>query len=190
MIANFIENCNFPAENKLRTMQKTIKLLLSFLLINGLIFSYSCITDDEPEPRTFEDEMAELDALLVKLNNEGFTLDTTEMGVYYLVQEPGEGPFPQTGDTCFIDFTGYLTNGVIFESSEEFYDNGIWKFVFGNPEIIPGLEDGIAHMNKGAKIEMIIPSNLAYGAKGTANIPPYTTLLYTSKMHDLRPKEQ
>ncbi|MGM0619947.1 MAG: FKBP-type peptidyl-prolyl cis-trans isomerase [Bacteroidota bacterium] len=171
-------------------MQKTIKLLLSFLLINGLIFNYSCIKNNEQEQRTFDDEMAELDAMLVKLNDSGYNIDTTEMGVYYVVKEPGEGPFPKTGDTCFIDFTGYLSNGVMFESSEEFYDNGIWKFVFGNPEIIPGLEDGIAHMNKGAKIEMIIPSNLAYGANGTANIPPYTTLLYTSKMHDLRPKDQ
>jgi FKBP-type peptidyl-prolyl cis-trans isomerase FkpA len=171
-------------------MQKTIKLLLPFLLVSGLIFNYSCITDDDPEQRTFEDEMAELDAMLVKLNDSGYNIDTTEMGVYYLVKDPGEGPFPQAGDTCFIDFTGYLPNGVIFESSEEFYDNGIWKFVYGKPEIIPGLEDGIAHMNKGAKIEMIIPSNLAYGASGTANIPPYTTLLYTSKMHDLRPIDQ
>lgn len=171
-------------------MQKTVKRLLPILLVSGLIFNSSCLNNEEQEQRTFEDEMAELDAWLVKLNNSGYNIDTTELGVYYIVKEEGEGPFPKAGDTCFIDFLGYLPNGVVFESSEEYYDNGIWRFVYKKPDIIPGLEDGIGHMNKEARIEMIIPSHLAYGANGTANIPPYTTLLYTSKMHDLRPREQ
>lgn len=168
-------------------MQKYIKKIAISIMAVGLVFSLSCLNENGTEERTFEDELAELDSMLDKLAEAGYDIDTTSIGVYYIIKEEGEGPFPQPGDTCFIDYLGYFPDGTLFDRSEDYHSNGIWKFIYGNPDMIPGLKSGLGRMNEGAKIEMIIPSNLAYGAKGTANIPPYTTLIYLSKMHELNP---
>jgi FKBP-type peptidyl-prolyl cis-trans isomerase len=54
--------------------------------------------------------------------------------------------------------------------------------------LIPGFYEGISILKKGAEADIIIPSGLAYGSYGNSGIPPYTPLLFTLKMKDLRPK--
>lgn len=169
-------------------MENKIKNLAIILLVSTILTGISCLTPDDPEPRTEEKELEELAEMISKLEEEGFDVDTTNLGVYYIVREQGEGPYPQEGDTCFIDYLGYLSNGNLFETSKEYHPpNGIWQFTYRPEDVIPGLVNGISRMNKGAEIEMIIPSDLAYGSSGTNLIPPYTPLIYLSKMHDLRP---
>ncbi|HKL34308.1 MAG TPA: FKBP-type peptidyl-prolyl cis-trans isomerase [Tangfeifania sp.] len=168
-------------------MQKYIKKIAFYIVALGLVFNLSCINGEETEERTFDDELAELDSMLNKLTEAGYDIDTTSIGVYYIVKEEGEGPFPQPGDTCFIDYLGYFADGTLFDRSEDYHTNGIWKFLYGEPDMIPGLKSGIGRMNEGAEIEMFILSNLAYGESGTRNIPPFTTLIYLSKMHELNP---
>jgi FKBP-type peptidyl-prolyl cis-trans isomerase len=42
-------------------------------------------------------------------------------------------------------------------------------------------------LNKGAQADILVPSDLAYGALGYGNIAPYTPLFFTLKMKDLKP---
>ena len=91
---------------------------------------------------------------------------------------------------CYISFNAFLASGAYFESSNEYFQDGIWGLSYKNPDsdIIPGLEEGIGKMNKGAQLEMYIPSHLAYGPEGTEGVPPFTTLVYFVKMHDMVPQ--
>ena len=166
-------------------MFKTIKTIAILFVF---IFSISsCLNNgSDIEPRTPEMEQAELNEFLKKLEADGFDVDTTDLGIYYVVQEAGEGLFPVEGDTCFMEYAGFFLDGSVFDTSHDHFPNGIWQFNYKETSLIPGFEDGIALLNKGAEIDMIIPSNLAYGA-GTSSIPPYTTLLFATKMHDLKP---
>ena len=167
-------------------MLKTIKTVT---ILFAFIFTItSCLTPgDDPEPRTPEMEAAEIDAVLKKLEDEGHDIDTTDLGIYYIVREEGTGPFPAERDTCYMEYTGYFIDGAVFDTSHDHFPNGIWEFNFKEISLIAGFEDGIALLNKGAEIDMIIPSSLAYGPLGTSGIPPYTTLLFATKMHDLKP---
>lgn len=168
-------------------MEKKIKNLAIILLASTMLTGNSCLTPD-PEPRTEEMEMEEIAEIIYEWQEDGFDVDETNLGVYYIVREKGEGSYPQEGDTCFIDYLGYLSNGNLFETSKQYHPpNGIWQFTYRPEDVIPGLVNGIGRMNKGAKIEMVIPSDLAYGSSGTNLIPPYTPLIYVTKMHDLRP---
>lgn len=160
-----------------------------FILISILILNFSCQTENI-EQRTFEQELRELETILENRIEKGVDIDTTDRRVFYYVIEDGHGPFPLEGDTCYIAYLGYLPGGALFYNSQNYYKDGIWKFLYKTPDIIPGLEDGIGQMNKGAKIEIIIPSPLAYGSSGTDIIPPYTTLIYILEMHDLRPRAE
>ena len=157
---------------------KTINLLLAITIA---LFAFACNKGDDYVPRTPEMEAAELQQLLDQIDESGDEVFTTDLGIYYLVDSLGDGDLVQMGDTCNLEYVGYLTNGSIF-------DAGTLDFAYMDPEypLIPGFEDGIGVMNKGARITMIIPSDLAYGS-GKGPIPPYSTLIFYTEMHDVKP---
>lgn len=174
-------------------MQNYIQKIGIFFIVAGLVFTFSCINENEIEQRSFEEELSELDSMLNKLIVKGYDLDTTNLGVYYIVKEEGEGPFPVKGDTCFIEYKTFLLNGQLIESSFDLHTNGKSIFllgVSGIPSMTPGWENGIKRMNAGSKIDFYVPSNLAYGKDGTKSIPPYSTLIYRTIMHDLGPVDE
>lgn len=168
-------------------MFKTIKIV-AIIFAATLFTTTSCMNDVEDQPsRTPEMEQAELDQVLANLETGGYDIDTTDLGVYYITHKEGEGSFPETGDTCNIIYAGYLLDGSIFDASHFHYQDSIWQLIYKEVALIPGFDDGIALMNKGAEVDMIIPSELAYGPLGSGNIPPYTTLMFSAIMRDLKP---
>lgn len=173
-------------------MFKTIKTV-SFIIAISLAFTtISCLTNEEELQiqRTAEMEANELSEALNKLETGGYDIDTTELGIYYIVQAVGEGSLPQPGDTCYLEYSGYLMDGTIFDASQNYYADAIWDLIYKDMLLIPGFDDGIALMNKGSEIDMFIPSNLAYGEYGKGPIGPYTTLVFSAKMHNIKPKTE
>jgi FKBP-type peptidyl-prolyl cis-trans isomerase len=139
--------------------------------------------------RDFEQEMTELKDFILEQEAKGIDIDTARTGIFYILKNEEEGPTPQQGDTCYIEYQCYLLNNKLIESSEDLYPpNGIWKFVYAPNDMIMGLRAGLSLMNTSCEMDIIIPSNMAYGKEGTANIPPYSTLIYVVKMHDLKVK--
>jgi FKBP-type peptidyl-prolyl cis-trans isomerase FkpA len=167
-------------------MPRTVAFALPVFII---LLVTSCLdsVDDPVTSRTGELEMRELNEALLSLQAEGYDIDTTDLGIYYIVDEEGEGPLAQVGDTLSLEYTGYLMGGYVFDASSFHYPDGIWKFVLDSTGLIPGFRDGISVMNKGASINMIIPSPYAYGALGSGPIGPYTTILFAARLHDLKP---
>jgi len=167
-------------------MSKTVAIFLGIL---SILFVSSCLdnVNDNPNSRNPEKEMRELNEALASLIADGWDIDTTEMGIYYIVHKEGEGPLVGEGDSLSLEYKGYLLGGLVFDASSLHYDDEIWDFVFISSELIPGFADGLSLMNKGAIIDMIIPSQYAYGEKGNGPIEPYTTILFTAKLHDLKP---
>lgn len=154
-----------------------------------LLIHVSRLKVDETPARTAQTETTELNSLLANLTTKGYNIDTTLSGIFYIIHKKGTGFYPLTGDTCFMKYTGYFISGNIFDSSVNHFTDGIWKFNYKENQLIPGFEDGIALMNKGTEIDMIIPSKLAYGTDGYGTIPPYTPLIFGAKMEDLKPKK-
>lgn len=169
-------------------MFKTIKTVAILFTIT-FFMSTSCLDEGVEEPsRTAEMEEAELEEVISNLESEGFNVDTTDLGVYYIVHEVGEGPLAQAGDTCFLEYAGFLLDGFVFDASAFHYEDSIWQFVYKDINLISGFDDGIALMNKGAELDLLIPSSLGYGAYPNGDIPAYSTLLFSVKMRDLKPK--
>lgn len=168
---------------------KTIKISVILISITILFFTISCDINNNVPDRTAATEQQELNEALAKLETAGYNIDTTELGVYYIMKKVGTGTLPQKSDTCYLIYTGFYLNGVIFDASKYYYQDSIWKFNFLEINLIPGFNAGIALLNKGAEAEIIVPSALAYGSAGYGDIPPYTPLVFSLKMKDLRPKE-
>jgi FKBP-type peptidyl-prolyl cis-trans isomerase FkpA len=168
---------------------KTLKRIGFMLLaVTWILGFYSCLDLDETSNRTEEIEMMELRQYLNNLTTGGYVVDSTNLGIYYVRQKTGTGVFPKQGDTLTVAYSGYFIDGRLFDSSTLNQSEGAITFNFLDNRMISGFEDGLALMNKGSQIQMIIPSKLAYGAYGSLSIPPYMTLVFVTEMKDLRPK--
>jgi FKBP-type peptidyl-prolyl cis-trans isomerase len=165
------------------------KFGIFFFLVAVVFIMYSCFKNDD-EQRTLAIEMAEINEAILKLEQGGYNVDTTELGVFYILKKQGAGSYPQAGDTCYINYTGLFLNGTIFDASAYYEEDSIMNFIYKEQNFISGFNDGIALMNKGTSIELIVPSSLAYGAKGTLGIPPYSPLVFVVKMQNLKPKAE
>lgn len=167
-------------------MNKIFKTIALIITLAIPAFFSSCIDTDVPE-RTAATEQQELNESIAKLEKAGYNIDTTDMGVYYIMNKVGTGPLPLKSDTCSLIYIGFFLNGAVFDASYFYSQDSIWKFKYLEVSLIPGFNDGVALLNKGAEADIIIPSEFAYGASGYQDIPPYTPLVFSMKMRDLRP---
>jgi hypothetical protein len=110
---------------------------------------------------------------------------TTASGLQIETLVVGTGDHSESGDTAVVHYTGWLMDGTKFDSS---VDRGQpFEFPLGAGRVIKGWEEGIATMRIGAKVKLIIPSDLAYGPNGAGEvIPPNATLIFEVELLDLK----
>lgn len=102
---------------------------------------------------------------------------TTGSGLKYIVLEKGNGIRAESGKEATVHYTGYLTDGKVFDSSLR--QNQPLSFTIGDGKVIKGWEEGVALMRIGDKFRFIIPPQLGYGETGAGNvIPPNATLIF------------
>lgn len=101
---------------------------------------------------------------------------TTASGLQYEVLTPGTGKSPTLKDTVVVNYRGTLLNGVEFDSS---YLAGREPAEFPLKRVIKGWKEGVQLMQEGAKYRFFIPSELAYGKRGSGiDIGPHETLIF------------
>ncbi len=99
----------------------------------------------------------------------------TESGLQYKIIEPGQGDSPGPADVATVHYRGTLIDGTQFDSS---YDRGQpASFPVGG--VIAGWSEALQLMKPGAKWQLSIPAELAYGERGAGqDIGPNSTLLF------------
>lgn len=81
-------------------------------------------------------------------------------GVYYLEIKPGNGAAVEAGDLVAIHYNLYNLDDKLIESS---YEVEPLQFVYGNDEMVPGIEEALGHMRVGGKSTIIVPSAMGFG---------------------------
>lgn len=119
---------------------------------------------------------AEDSLILDYVKTHRITVSPTEEGIYYMPSQKGTGAQPQIMDKVEVHYTGKLLDGTVFDSSVNRGEP--FSFRLGAHEVIPGWEKAVAMMHVGEKATFLIPSQLAYGERGTYGIPPYTPLIF------------
>ena len=107
--------------------------------------------------------------------------DVKPSGLRWVVQKPGTGSKPQTGSTVSVNIKGMLLSGKLFDNSD--LTGGARDIAIGTARVIPGLEEAIRDMSAGEKRTVIIPPELAFGARGLDRgqeniIPPNSFLVF------------
>jgi FKBP-type peptidyl-prolyl cis-trans isomerase FklB len=120
------------------------------------------------------DKIAEGEAFLsAKAKEPG--VQKTASGLMYKVIKEGTGRIPSATDQVKTHYRGTLIDGTEFDSS---YSRGE-PAVFPVNGVIPGWVEALQLMKEGAKWELYIPYNLAYGERGAGGvIGPYETLVF------------
>ena len=108
-------------------------------------------------------------------------MQKTADGLYILDVSPGEGPQAAAGDRASVQYTGWLPDGHLFDSTGE---GGVpYSFVLGRGSVIQGWDEGVAGMRVGGVRRLVIPPALGYGAQGSGGvIPPNSTLVFEVKL--------
>jgi FKBP-type peptidyl-prolyl cis-trans isomerase FklB len=100
---------------------------------------------------------------------------TLPSGLQYKEITPGKGKSPKSTDTVTTNYRGTLIDGTEFDSS---YKRG-QPATFPVTGVIPGWTEALQLMKEGAKWELYLPSNLAYGERGAGKeIGPNATLIF------------
>ena len=99
----------------------------------------------------------------------------TDSGLLYREIRPGEGDSPTATQAVTVHYRGTLIDGTQFDSS---YDRG-QPATFPVGGVIPGWTEALQLMKPGAKWELFIPAELAYGAHGSPPaVPPAAALIF------------
>ena len=100
---------------------------------------------------------------------------TTASGLQYKVLKSGSGKTPRATDTVKVHYQGTLIDGTVFDSSIERGEPA----TFPVNGVIPGWTEVLQLMKEGDKWQVVIPSQLAYGAQGAGpKIGPNSTLIF------------
>lgn len=95
-------------------------------------------------------------------------------GLIIVSEKPGTGANPGPTDRVKVNYRGTLVDGTEFDSSykrgqpAEFPLNGVIKC----------WTEGLQKMKPGGKAKLVCPWDMAYGERGTPNIPPFATLVF------------
>lgn len=152
------------------------KLLVTLL---ALVLLTACSSPEQNISALDQMEQAAANAekglTFLKANSTKEGVITTASGLQYKIIRTGSGKSPQKDGYVTVDYRGTTIDGKEFDSS---YARGK-PMIFQTNRVIPGWTEALQLMKKGAKWQLFIPEDLAYGAKGAGSaIGPRETLIF------------
>ena len=108
---------------------------------------------------------------------------TLEGGVQYKVLTAGEGESPKPTDTVKVHYTGTLIAGTVFDSSVQRGEPATFRV----NQVIKGWQMALQEMKVGDKWMLYIPSDLAYGERGSQGaIGPHEVLVFEVELLEIQ----
>ncbi|MEM1214670.1 MAG: FKBP-type peptidyl-prolyl cis-trans isomerase [Bacteroidota bacterium] len=133
------------------------------------------LEDFKPDLQPSIDRQIILDYLAA--NN--LAAEEDESGLFFHIDEPGSAEKPSTNSNVTIAYRGYLTNGTVFDETEE---NEPATFQLNN--LIEGWKIGIPKFGRGGSGQLFIPSALGYGENEVGIIPANSVLIFDIELQD------
>ncbi len=126
----------------------------------------------------FEKKAAENKAkgqAFLEANKKKKGVKVTKSGLQYRVIKPGTGKSPKPDDLVTCHYRGMLIDGTEFDSSYARQQPA----TFTVSGVIAGWQEALPMMKEGAKWELVVPAELAYGLRGAGpKIGPNAVLVF------------
>jgi FKBP-type peptidyl-prolyl cis-trans isomerase FklB len=135
---------------------------------------------EEAQKAQYADQIAEGDKFMAD-NAMKDGVVTLPSGLQYKVITNGTGEKPVATDRVKVHYNGTLADGTVFDSSIERGEPA----VFGVGQVIKGWTEALQLMPVGSKWILYIPYDLAYGARDTGKIKPFSNLIFEIELIDI-----
>ena len=106
-------------------------------------------------------------------------LKQTGSGIQIYLERPGHGDKTKDGSHIKVHYEGWLAEDYkLFDSSRA--KRRPFEFDLGKGNVIPGWDEALKGVREGTKLQIKIPTKLAYGRKGVSSmgIPPNADLIF------------
>lgn len=113
------------------------------------------------------------------------SMTKTASGLYYKDLTVGTGATAAAGYTARVAYTGWLVNGVKFDTSEG-RTPAYLEFLINTGQVIRGWDEGVPGMKVGGTRQLVIPPELAYGTSGSGSIPSNAILVFEITLLQVR----
>ncbi len=170
-------------------MLKTLTLMLVMVALPMVALPMVAVGDEKPSgdaegkikpgpPDSREkDKPGKIDADAPK------EFKTTDSGLKYRILRKSDKKKPSAASEVTVHYKGWLNNKTIFDSS---YRRGE-KISFGLNQVIPGWTEGMQLVGVDGMIELEIPPDLGYGARGAGRaVPPNATLHFIVELFEIK----
>ena len=134
------------------------------------------------------------DKKVVYFNDLKKSATKTSSGFKFKITQKSTSEKPKDGETVYIEYSGFLEDGTLFDTSSPSVAKEFGKFdeqramqngysalpyVMGSNRMIPGFIEGLSKLKMGEKAIFFIPFSLGYGEQGAGNvIPPNANLIF------------
>ena len=98
---------------------------------------------------------------------------TLSSGLEFRVLKNGFGDHPTAADFAEFSFNARLISGKMVDSASPDLPANLQV-----SNLLRGLSEALQRMQVGDRWELVVPADLAFGAKGTATVPPNQTLVF------------
>jgi FKBP-type peptidyl-prolyl cis-trans isomerase FkpA len=148
-------------------LQRKIIMKKLFVFIIPVLFVFSCSDD---EYLTYEEQLAKDIKKIEKYLDENDLVATKRSsGLFYSIDQEGNGHFPTASSLVKVTYTGKLLNGEVFDSGTA---------TFSLTSVISGWREGILLFSIGGKGKLFVPSGLGYGIYKSGTIPANSVLVF------------
>jgi FKBP-type peptidyl-prolyl cis-trans isomerase FkpA len=164
-------------------IKKTDKIILTMRVLD--VFDNEAAVQKDRESLLVGFHQKEINQVSDYLKIHNIQAIKTDKGTFVEIKEPGDGPLIDSGKQVSVIYTGKLfPSGKVFETNDEEGKQPI-KFVVGRKAIIPGWEDGVQKLKKGAKATFYIPAFLAYDQQPGPGKTSNENLIFDVKIVDV-----
>jgi len=182
--ANFIINANDFFTKTINSKLPSFFNLQSDMLVSVKlleIIDSKSYKKQKAEFLSWVEDFSEYEKLLLQhyIEGEQIAVSPSITGLYKLTKVKGNGVKVQKGDTIIVHYEGMFLNGKYFDSTIK--RNAPFEFVYGTEwQVVKGLEEAIGKMSEGENAIFIMPSEIAFGKKGSSTgiIPPFTPVIF------------
>lgn len=137
------------------------------------------ISDERAEALYGKEKRAGLDYISARAKEPG--VKPLADGIYYKELQAGSGQTPTMQSRVRVRYEGRFIDGKVFDATANHGNKEFDEFPVSG--VIKGWQQALTHMPVGAKWEVYIPYDQAYGAAGNPpDMPPYSTLVFTMEL--------
>jgi FKBP-type peptidyl-prolyl cis-trans isomerase FkpA len=95
----------------------------------------------------------------------------------------GQGPLAIKGKVVSLNYTGYLSDGTRFDSTQ---GRQPFQFQLGQGAVLKGWDLGVEGMRVGGKRKLTVPPALAFGDRTVGQIKPNSTVVFDVELVAVR----